>query len=68
MIADIKDYMPNTLSKDDGVSSIQSVNWSDFRTIDLFAGIGGIRLGFEAVGGGCVFSSDTFFSQFTGTL
>lgn len=26
--------------------------------IDLFAGIGGIRLGFERVGGECVFSSE----------
>ena len=26
--------------------------------IDLFAGIGGIRLGFESVGGHCVFSSE----------
>ncbi len=32
--------------------------WDDFRFIDLFAGIGGIRLGFEAVGGRCVFSSE----------
>ncbi len=29
-----------------------------FRFIDLFAGIGGIRLGFEAAGGQCVFSSE----------
>lgn len=29
-----------------------------FRFIDLFAGIGGIRLGFEAVGGECVFTSE----------
>lgn len=29
-----------------------------FTFIDLFAGIGGIRLGFEAVGGKCVFSSE----------
>lgn len=28
------------------------------RFIDLFAGIGGIRLGFESVGGECVFSSE----------
>ena len=33
-------------------------NWNSFRFIDLFAGIGGIRLGFEAVGGRCVFSSE----------
>ncbi|WP_175977972.1 DNA (cytosine-5-)-methyltransferase [Burkholderia sp. BCC1047] len=29
-----------------------------FRFIDLFAGIGGIRLGFEAHGGECVFTSE----------
>jgi len=29
-----------------------------FRFIDLFAGIGGVRLGFQAVGGACVFSSE----------
>lgn len=37
-----------------------------FRFIDLFAGIGGIRLGFEAVGGKCVFTSEwNKFSQQT---
>ncbi|MFM0665803.1 DNA (cytosine-5-)-methyltransferase [Paraburkholderia sediminicola] len=30
----------------------------DFRLIDLFAGIGGIRRGFEAQGGRCVFTSE----------
>ncbi len=34
------------------------LNWNSFRFIDLFAGIGGIRLGFESVGGKCVFSSE----------
>lgn len=29
-----------------------------FKFIDLFAGIGGIRLAFESVGGVCVFSSE----------
>lgn len=29
-----------------------------FRFIDLFAGIGGTRLGFEAAGGSCVFTSE----------
>jgi DNA (cytosine-5)-methyltransferase 1 len=31
---------------------------SAFRFIDLFAGIGGIRMAFEAVGGECVFTSE----------
>jgi len=31
---------------------------SDFRFIDLFAGIGGTRLAFEKAGGKCVFSSE----------
>lgn len=42
-----------------------------FSFIDLFAGIGGIRLGFEQVGGHCVFSSEwdksaaqTYFDNF----
>lgn len=34
------------------------MDWTNFKFIDLFAGIGGIRLGFESVGGTCVFSSE----------
>ena len=30
----------------------------DFRFIDLFAGIGGLRLGFQNIGGRCVFTSE----------
>jgi DNA (cytosine-5)-methyltransferase 1 len=33
-------------------------NAAPFRFIDLFAGIGGIRMGFEAHGGECVFTSE----------
>lgn len=29
-----------------------------FRFVDLFAGIGGLRLGFESIGGKCVFTSE----------
>ena len=38
--------------------TIKHMNWNNFSFIDLFAGIGGIRLGFESVGGHCVFSSE----------
>lgn len=30
----------------------------NFRFIDLFAGIGGLRLGFQSIGGRCVFTSE----------
>lgn len=37
-----------------------------FRFIDLFAGIGGLRLGFDAIGGKCVFTSEwDKYSQIT---
>jgi DNA (cytosine-5)-methyltransferase 1 len=41
-----------------GLDKIKAVNWDNFSFIDLFAGIGGIRLGFESVGGRSVFSSE----------
>jgi len=39
-------------------SGRSSPSGSDFTFIDLFAGIGGIRLGFQAHGGRCVFTSE----------
>lgn len=40
------------------VSPFEEENEGDFTFIDLFAGIGGIRLGFEGAGGRCVFTSE----------
>lgn len=37
---------------------LKPVKKSSLKFIDLFAGIGGIRLGFQAAGGACVFSSE----------
>lgn len=37
---------------------LKYTNGHHFRFIDLFAGIGGMRIGFERVGGRCVFSSE----------
>jgi len=37
---------------------IEEAGPCDFRFIDLFAGIGGIRMAFEAQGGRCVFTSE----------
>ncbi|AFT76668.1 DNA-cytosine methyltransferase [Alteromonas macleodii str. 'Black Sea 11'] len=38
--------------------SLKPVLNPEFRFIDLFAGIGGVRLGFQQNGGACVFSSE----------
>ncbi|QPJ64187.1 MAG: DNA cytosine methyltransferase [Candidatus Nitrohelix vancouverensis] len=34
------------------------MNWNKFKFIDLFAGIGGIRIPFDRLGGTCVFTSE----------
>lgn len=36
----------------------KAVSQPGFRFVDLFAGIGGLRLGFESIGGHCVFTSE----------
>lgn len=41
-----------------GLQSLSNICPNHFTFIDLFAGIGGIRLGFEAAGGECLFSSE----------
>jgi DNA (cytosine-5)-methyltransferase 1 len=51
------DFMPATQAVV-RYASLRSSKWDRFRFIDLFAGIGGIRLGFEYAGGKCVFSSE----------
>jgi len=53
------DYHPATKPDTRGLAAIKRVDWRSFRTADLFAGIGGIRLGFQAVGGRGVFASET---------
>lgn len=52
-------------------SSKKAKSKAEFKFIDLFAGIGGMRLGFESAGGECVFTSEwdkfaqkTYFSNF----
>jgi DNA (cytosine-5)-methyltransferase 1 len=42
----------------DSFTTLSAPGTSGFRFIDLFAGIGGIRVGFEANGGKCVFTSE----------
>lgn len=37
---------------------VPPVNAVPFRFIDLFAGIGGLRIGFQGIGGTCVFTSE----------
>jgi DNA (cytosine-5)-methyltransferase 1 len=44
--------------KDIASGRYQPAQTGRFRFIDLFAGIGGLRLGFEAIGGKCVFTSE----------
>ena len=42
----------------DKPTAARSGNNNGFRFIDLFAGIGGLRIGFQGIGGHCVFTSE----------
>jgi DNA (cytosine-5)-methyltransferase 1 len=42
----------------DSSAASKNDNHSGFRFIDLFAGIGGLRIGFQGIGGHCVFTSE----------
>jgi DNA (cytosine-5)-methyltransferase 1 len=42
----------------DGPIALKNENPTGFRFIDLFAGIGGLRIGFQGIGGHCVFTSE----------
>lgn len=53
-----KAYLFRALSKIAEFSPPPRQVQSSFNFIDLFAGIGGLRLGFESIGGHCVFTSE----------
>lgn len=60
---ELGEHVPAPARKAQIVSLPDSAPFADaggdeFRFIDLFAGIGGIRLGFEKAGGSCVFTSE----------
>src|ERR1700733_7468913 len=40
------------------VGSVESSGLGSFTFVDLFAGIGGMRLGFQSAGGRCVYTSE----------
>ena len=53
----------------------KSTKLNKFKMVDLFAGIGGTRMGFEAIGGDCVFTSEwdkyarqTYSANFTNSV
>jgi DNA (cytosine-5)-methyltransferase 1 len=52
------DARPSPLAMELLAQALQRGVAPDFRFVDLFAGIGGLRLGFESIGGRCVFTSE----------
>ncbi|ASL43132.1 DNA-cytosine methyltransferase [Burkholderia sp. AD24] len=53
----LRDLLQGNARRDAG-STRKASGAPPFRFVDLFAGIGGIRMGFEAHGGECVFTSE----------
>lgn len=53
-----KAYVFRSLGKIAEYSTRGPSSAASFNFIDLFAGIGGLRLGFESIGGNCVFTSE----------
>lgn len=54
----VQESVSNSLMKLLSRQNKANAEKSDFKFIDLFAGIGGMRLAFESVGGYCVYSSE----------
>lgn len=53
-----QDYVSSLIENDVGLLNESNNDYAAFKFIDLFAGIGGMRIAFESSGGRCVFSSE----------
>lgn len=54
----VMDLLRRTAGLSNRLQITQATKVPEFRFIDLFAGIGGLRAGFESIGGKCVFTSE----------